>query len=69
MLEICTLRPSFLHKFTLIWHHAFAPSAQLATFLPDLDALYAMHPTFMKSTTFMKYTPRVDFIQQFMPYA
>jgi hypothetical protein len=28
-LEICALRSSFLHKFTIIWHHAFAPCAQL----------------------------------------
>jgi hypothetical protein len=40
MLEICTLRPSFLHKCSLIWHHAFGLCTQLVTFFPVLGALY-----------------------------
>jgi hypothetical protein len=46
-LAICALHPSFLHKFTLIWHHAFAPcifSQILVRF-----TLYTVGPTFMKS--------------------
>jgi hypothetical protein len=49
--EICSLRPSFLYKFTLIWHHAFAPCAQLIfSQIWVRSTLYAIHPTFMKST-------------------
>jgi hypothetical protein len=53
MLEIWALRPSFLNKFTLVWHHAFAPCAQLFKFSPRFwvrPALYALRPTFMTST-------------------
>jgi hypothetical protein len=31
-LEIYALRPPFLYKFTVIWHHAFGPCAQLIAF-------------------------------------
>jgi hypothetical protein len=49
--KICILRPSFVHKFTLTFHHAFALCAPLMHFLTDLGRLYALrvHPTFMKS--------------------
>jgi hypothetical protein len=52
-LQICALRPTFLNNFTLIWHHVFAPCAQLSTFSPRFwvrTTLYAVRPTFMKST-------------------
>jgi hypothetical protein len=45
--------PIFLNKFTIIWHHAFAPCAQLFAFSPRVwvcSTLYALRPTFMKST-------------------
>jgi hypothetical protein len=45
--------PIFLSKFTLIWHHAFEPCAQLFAFPPRFwvrFTLYALRPTFMKST-------------------
>jgi hypothetical protein len=42
MLRFCALHPSFLHKFTLIWHHAFAPCTQLIAFFQDLGALCAL---------------------------
>jgi hypothetical protein len=44
---------SFLNKFTPIWHHAFAPCAQLLAFYPRFwvrSTLYALRPTFLKST-------------------
>jgi hypothetical protein len=47
------LRPSFLHKFSLIWHHAFAHCSQLFALSPRFwvrSTLCALHPTFMKST-------------------
>jgi hypothetical protein len=56
-LEICALRPSFLNKFTLIWHLAFAPCAQLLVLSPRFlvrSTLYALCPTFMKFTPDMK---------------
>jgi DMSO reductase anchor subunit len=34
MLEICALHTSYLHKFTLTWHHAFTLCAQLIAFSP-----------------------------------
>jgi hypothetical protein len=52
-LKICALHPSFLNKFTLIWHHAFAPCAQFFAVSPRFwvrSMFYAMSPTFMKST-------------------
>jgi hypothetical protein len=42
-LNIYALRSSFVHKFTLIWHNAFAPCAQFIAFFPDLGALYAFY--------------------------
>jgi hypothetical protein len=47
---ICALRLSILSKFTPIWHHAFAPCAQLFAFSPRFwvrSTLYAHRPTFM----------------------
>jgi hypothetical protein len=52
-LEICALRPFFLNIFNLIWHLAFAPCAQLFALPPRFlvrSMLYALRPTFMKST-------------------
>jgi hypothetical protein len=59
--EIGALHPSFLIKFTLIWHYAFVPCTQLFALSPRFlvrSTLYALHPTFMKSTpglSFFKY--------------
>jgi hypothetical protein len=56
-LEICALHPSFLYKFTLIWHYVFAPCAQFFAFSPRFwlrSTLYALRPTFMKSTPGVK---------------
>ncbi len=53
MSKICALCPSFLNKFTQIWHHAFAPCAELFAFSPRFwvrSTLYAQRPTFMKFT-------------------
>jgi hypothetical protein len=47
LLEIYPLRQSLLHTFTLIWHHAFAPCAQLIAFPPKFRPwvqLYEIHP-------------------------
>jgi hypothetical protein len=47
------LRPSFLNKFTSIRHYAFAPWAQLIAFSQRIwvrSSLYAVCPTFLKST-------------------
>jgi hypothetical protein len=43
-LEICALRPSFLHKFTLIWHHAFVTCAQLIAFFPRFRSTLCFTP-------------------------
>ncbi len=43
----------FLNKFTLIWHLTFAPGAQhfaLSSRFLLRSTLYALRPTFMKST-------------------
>jgi hypothetical protein len=47
-IEICALRPSFLHTFALIWHHAFVPCTQLI-------ALYALRraPNFYEIAVFL----------------
>jgi hypothetical protein len=42
-----------MNKFTLIWHLAFAPCAQLFALSPRFSVrstLYALRPTLMKST-------------------
>jgi hypothetical protein len=49
-LEICALGPSFLRKFTLTWHHEFAPCAQLIVCSPRFGCVYTLRLTFMKST-------------------
>jgi hypothetical protein len=53
ILEICALRPSFLHKFTLIWHHVFGPCAPLIAFCLRFGWALRFAPCaklFMKST-------------------
>jgi hypothetical protein len=70
MLEICTLRLSFLPKFNLVWHHEFESCAPLIAFLPDLGALYTLRraPKFYE-IHLQADEPGVDFMKQFMPYA
>jgi hypothetical protein len=53
MLEICALRPSFLHKFTQIWHHALSPCAQLIAFSPRFGCALR----FMPCTQFLRNAP------------
>jgi hypothetical protein len=50
MLEICILRPTFLHKFTLIWYHVFAPCSQIIGFSPRFGCALCFTPYAYLST-------------------
>ncbi len=68
MLEICALRLSFLHKFTLILHHAFAPCSSDYCIFSQIyvpSKLYAVRPPFLISTPVSRFEscsegPRFD---------
>ncbi len=53
---MCALRPSFLPKVTLIWHHLFATCPQIIAYLRDFGALYPLRfaPNFYEIQPFAK---------------